>query len=195
MLDAAGNVFGVSTAGGANGAGVVFGLTPTKSGEWTETILYTFKGEPSSGFPYGALVADAAGNLYGTAYYAVQYGMGAVYRLSLRNGAWVETWLYSLMSGAGGNSPISTLAADASGNLYGTTSAGGSPKCGCGVIFKLTLSPDAAPVYSVAHRFQGPPDGAFVYNGMVANAAGTVLYGATVHGGTANEGAIYQFLP
>ncbi len=195
VLDAAGNVFGVCTAGGANGAGVVFGLTPTKPGEWTETILYTFKGEPSSGFPYGALVADAKGNLYGTAYYAGRYGMGAIYRLSLRNGDWVETWLYSLKSGADGNSPISTLAADAAGNLYGTTSAGGSPKCGCGVIFKLTLSPDAAPVYSVAHRFQGPPDGAFVYNGMVANAAGTVLYGATVHGGTANEGAIYQFLP
>lgn len=47
----------------------------------------------------------------------------------------------------------------------------------------------------MVYRFKGPPDGAFVYNGMVADSTGTVLYGATVHGGTANEGAIYQFTP
>jgi uncharacterized repeat protein (TIGR03803 family) len=46
----------------------------------------------------------------------------------------------------------------------------------------------------VVHRFNGPPDGAFVYNGMVADSAGN-FYGATVHGGTDDEGAIYKFTP
>src|ERR1017187_3321916 len=63
VVDAAGGVFGLWTTGGANGPGVVLGLTPTGGGEWTETIPYTFKDEPNSGFPYGALVADVKGNL------------------------------------------------------------------------------------------------------------------------------------
>lgn len=192
-LDDAGNIYGLCTTGGAKGAGVVFGLTPTETGEWTETILYTFKGEPGSGFPYGALAADGKGNLYGTTYYAGKNDLGTVYRLSRRNGVWTQTWLYSFKGGTDGSSPISTLAADAEGNLYGTTSEGGTA-CGCGAIFKLTLS-GTAPAYSVAYRFKGPPDGAFVYNGMVANSKGTVLYGATVHGGVSNEGAIYMFTP
>lgn len=49
--------------------------------------------------------------------------------------------------------------------------------------------------YSVVYRFKGPPDGAFVYNGMVADSAGTTLYGATVHGGASDDGTIYQFTP
>jgi len=195
VLDAAGNVYGLCTTGGTHGAGVVFALAPTQSGEWTETILYTFLDEPDSGFPYGALVGDGRGNLYGTTYYAGKYDLGTVYRLSRRNGVWTQTWMYSFKGGPNGSSPISTLAGDAAGNLYGTTSEGGAASCNCGVIFKLTLSSGAPPVYSVVYRFKGPPDGAFVYNGMVANAGGTALYGATVHGGSANEGAIYQFTP
>lgn len=194
-LDSSGNVYGLCTTGGANGAGVVFELTPNPSGEWTETILYTFKDAPSSGFPYGALVADAKGNLYGTTYYAGKNDLGTVYRLSQRNGVWTQAWMYSFKGGTAGSSPISTLAADAAGNLYGTTSEGGAAACGCGAVFKLTLSDAAAPVYSVVYRFKGPPDGAFVYNGMVADSSGTVLYGATVHGGTFNEGALYRFTP
>lgn len=194
-LDAAGDIYGVCTAGGANGAGVVFGLHPTATGQWTEAIIYSFTNEPGSGFPYGSLVGDGQGNFYGTTYYAGKFDFGTVYRLSYRNGAWTQTWLYSFKGGTNGSSPISTLAADAADNLYGTTSAGGAPSCNCGTIFKLTLSDSAAPVYSVVYSFTGPPDGAFLYNGMVANASGTVFYGATVNGGVANEGAIYQFTP
>ena len=64
---------------------VVYGLTPTQSGEWNETILYTFKDEPSAGFPYGALVSDAKGNVYGTTYYAGTNDLGTVYRLRYLN--------------------------------------------------------------------------------------------------------------
>ncbi|MGA2588928.1 MAG: choice-of-anchor tandem repeat GloVer-containing protein [Bryobacteraceae bacterium] len=192
-VDAAGNVFGLSTAGGANGNGDVFELSPTQTGEWNVTVLYAFLGEPGSGFPYGALVADAQGNLYGTTYYAGANDLGTVYRLSRRNGVWRETGIYSFQGGRDGAGPLSTLVAAADGNLYGTTSEGGAG-CNCGTIFKLTLT-DSGVTYGVAHRFKGPPDGAYVYNGMVADSTGTNLYGATVHGGVSGEGAIYRFTP
>jgi uncharacterized repeat protein (TIGR03803 family) len=193
VLDAAGNVYGVCTVGGANGAGNVFQLTPTQTGEWNLTTLYSFKGEPDSGSPYGAVVADANGNLYGTTYYAGANDLGTIFRLSRRNGVWTETGLYSFKGGTDGIGPISTLVAAANGNLYGTTSEGGAG-CSCGTIFKVALD-GTAPVYSVVYRFKGAPDGAFVYNGMAADPTGKTLYGATVHGGVSNEGAIYKFTP
>jgi len=139
------------------------------------------------------LAGDGHGNLYGTTYYAGANDVGTIYRLSRAGGVWTETWLYSFKGGPDGDGPISSLAADASGNLYGTTSDGGSPRCSCGTIFKVV--PAGTPAYSVLHRFPGQPGPGFAYNGLVSNSAGTVLYGATVHGGAGNEGAIYQLTP
>ena len=193
VLTRAGNVYGVCTTGGAFAAGTVFKLTPTPAGEWYEITLYSFKGEPDSGFPYGAIVSDQNGNLYGTTYYAGAHDRGSVYRLSRRNGVWNESWIYSFHGGTDGSGPISTLVADAAGNLYGTTSAGGAG-CNCGTIFKLTPN-DTGATYGVVYRFQGPPDGASPYDGMAADSSGSILYGATVNGGTGGDGAIYQFTP
>lgn len=189
----AGQVIGVCTVGGANGAGTVYELTPAQAGEWGENTLYSFKGEPDSGFPYGGVVADRAGNLYGTTYYAGANDLGTVYELSRRNGVWVETDLYSFRGGTDGSGPISTLVFAADGNLYGTTSEGGAA-CSCGTIFKLALGA-AKPIYSVVYRFKGAPDGAFPYDGMVADLTRNTLYGTTVHGGVSDDGAIYKFVP
>jgi len=193
VLTAAGNLLGVSTEGGAYGAGCVFELMPTSSGPWTSTTLYSFKGEPDSANPYGSVVKDAKGNLYGTAYYGGSRGLGTVYRLSLRGGVWTETWHYSFKGGSDGGAPISTLAFDAAGNLYGTTSEGGA-SCNCGTIFSVDLA-SSPPAYSVVYRFPGSPGAGFAYNGMTADAAGTTLYGATVHGGPTDDGTIYQLVP
>ncbi|HLY18944.1 MAG TPA: choice-of-anchor tandem repeat GloVer-containing protein [Bryobacteraceae bacterium] len=193
IVDNSGNIIGVCTTGGANGAGVIFELRPTATGEWNVTALYAFKGEPDSGFPYGEIVGDGRGNLYGTTYYAGAHDFGAIYRLSRQNGVWTETWLYSFQGGTDGNGPISTLVADAAGNLYGTTSAGGAA-CNCGTIFKIDPA-GSIPAYSVVYRFKGAPGGGFVYNGMTADATGRLLYGATVHGGPTDDGTIYQFTP
>jgi uncharacterized repeat protein (TIGR03803 family) len=191
-FDAAGNLYGVATTGGAHQAGVVYKLTPTPTGEWGQQTLYAFKDEPDSGFPYGGLVADKKNNLYGTTYYSGAHDVGTVYRLSLRNGTWVETGLYSFRGGSDGSSPISTLAFDKAGNLYGSASEGGAT-CSCGTIFELS-SVGGRAIYSTPHRFQGMPDGAFPYDGMVMDSAGN-LYGATTHGGTNDDGAIYQLTP
>jgi uncharacterized repeat protein (TIGR03803 family) len=191
----AGHLYGVATAGGANGKGVAFELTPSQAGgEWNLKTIYAFKGQPDAGFPYGGLLLDASGNLYGTTYYDGANNLGSVYQLSpAAAGEWTEKVLYSFNGGGDGQNSISNLVSDAAGNLYGTTSEGGAG-CSCGTIFKLAPGANGTWTESVVHRFNGPPDGAFVYNGMVADSAGN-FYGATVHGGTDDEGAIYKFTP
>ena len=187
-----GHLYGAATAGGANGKGAAFQLTPTPSGEWNLKTIYSFKGQPDAGFPYGGLTFDASGNLYGTTYYDGANNLGAVYELAPKpTGEWKEKVLYSFKGGSDGSNSISNLVFDAAGNLYGTTSEGG---LGSGTIFRLTPGANGTWTERVAHRFQGPPDGAFAYNGMVADTTGN-FYGATVHGGTDDEGAIYKFTP
>src|SRR5205823_145232 len=103
-----------------HGQGTVFELTPAQSGEWDFKTIYSFKGEPDAGFPYGGLLFDRAGNLYGTTYYDGANDLGAVYELAPRaTGEWREGVLYSFKPGNDGNSSISNLVFDTAGNLYG----------------------------------------------------------------------------
>jgi uncharacterized repeat protein (TIGR03803 family) len=192
LVDKAGNLYNVATVGGAFGSGTAYELTPQPGGTWKFATLYAFKGQPDAGFPYGGLAMDAKGNLYGTTYYDGANDLGSVYRLSRQSGVWKENVLYSFKGGSDGSSSISNLVFDAAGNMYGTTSEGGAG-CSCGVIFKMTPGVNGKWTESTAYRFQGAPDPGFAYNGMVDSKGN--LYGATVHGGTGNEGAVYQFTP
>ena len=192
MLLRGGLLYGAATAGGIYGKGTVFELKPTQSGEWIFRTIYSFRGQPDAGFPYGGLLFDTAGHLFGTTYYDGAYNLGAVYELFPQStGEWNERVLYSFQGGSDGQNSISNLVFDVAGNLYGTTSEGG---LGSGVIFGLTPTANARWRENVPHRFQGPPDAAFAYNGMVADGLGN-FYGATVHGGADGEGAIYKFTP
>lgn len=193
LLDAQGNLYGVNTVGGADGFGNVFELTRSGS-SWNLTTIYSFQDQPDGASPYGGVIFDKDGNLYGTTYYAGANDVGTVYKLSRNNGSWTESVLYSFKGGSGGDSPISTLVTDAKGNLYGTTSDGGAAKCGCGTIFKMARSSGGNWTESVVYRFPGAPQAGFAYNGIVSDGKGN-FYGATVHGGRGNDGAIYQFAP
>jgi len=186
-----GHLYGAATTGGTFGSGVVFELTP-REGQWDFKTIYSFKGQADGSFPYGALLFDASGNIFGTTYYGGANNIGSVYELSRRPiGEWEEKVLYSFRDGTNGNSPISNLVFDSAGNLYGTTSEGG---LGSGIIFKLSPVSGGQWTESVVHRFRGPPDGAFAYNGMVVDRFGN-FYGATVHGGDNDDGSIYKFTP
>ena len=193
LIDKVGNLYNVATVGGIYGSGTAYELTPAANSQWKFTLLYAFKGQPDAGFPYGGLAMDTRGNLYGTTYYDGANDLGSVYRLSRQSGVWRESVLYSFKGGADGSSSISNLVFDAAGNMYGTTSEGGAG-CSCGVIFKMTPGTNGKWTESIAYRFQGQPDPGFAYNGMVVDSKGN-FYGATVHGGSGNEGAIYQFTP
>jgi uncharacterized repeat protein (TIGR03803 family) len=192
MLLRHGRLYGAATSGGMYGSGVVFELTPTAVGEWDFRTLYSFHGQPDGSFPYGALLRAGSGKIYGTTYYGGKNGIGSVYELSPRPvGEWDGRVIYSFQPGNDGNSPISNLVRDAAGNLYGTTSEGG---LGSGTIFKLAPIGGGQWIESVVHPFAGPPDGSFSYNGMVGDRFGN-FYGATVHGGTDDDGCVYKFTP
>jgi len=81
IFDSRGNLFGTTYAGGSTDHGVVFELTPSGGGLWTETEIHTFTGIPDGAFPSSSLIFDSKGNLYGTAG-AGAYGVGAVFELS-----------------------------------------------------------------------------------------------------------------
>ena len=187
------NLYGAATSGGRYGGGVVYELSPLASGPWPLRVLYAFKGDPDVSFPYGGLMFDGTGNLYGTAYYDGEFDAGGVYQLTpKRRGAWKERVLYDFHGGTDGGSSIANLVSDSAGNLYGTTSAGGFG--GQGVIFRLMPKDSGRWKEKVMHDFTGTPDGAFPYNGMVGDGAGH-FFGATTQGGAHDEGAIYEFTP
>jgi uncharacterized repeat protein (TIGR03803 family) len=132
----AGNLYGTTYQGGANGFGTVFELTPKAGGGWTEKILHSFNYDGKDGWsPEAGLVFDALGNLYGTTSNGGVHGDGTVFELTPKgDGAWQERVLLSFNS-ANGENPYSGLMFDASGNLYGTTYGGGTH--GDGTIFEI----------------------------------------------------------
>ncbi len=116
---------------------------------------------------YAGVIGDSAGNLYGTTSAGGAANAGVVYKLDKSSGH--ETVLYSFTGGADGDEPLAGLIRDPAGNLYGTTTFGGTP-CppvvegqppSCGVVFRL----DAAGKYTVLYRFTGGADGGIPYSG------------------------------
>jgi uncharacterized repeat protein (TIGR03803 family) len=191
LVDASGNLYGVTEEGGTHSAGTVFKLTRRGGKHWQLTTLYAFAGTPDAASPYGGLVADSTGTLYGTTYYGGANGMGAVFELIPRaHGKYRERVLYSFKGGSDGSSSTSTLVFGSAGELYGTTSAGGG-SCGCGTIFAVNA---ASGKERVLHAFGSGGDGAYPYYGLAQDSSGN-FYGATVAGGTFGQGAVFEFTP
>ena len=145
ILDPSGNLYGATVWGGSGGSGTVFMLTPSGSA-WKYTLIYSFTGGSCGNAgrgPWGTLVMDGAGNLYGTTYCDGAYNFGNVWELSPSNGGWTYTSLHDFTGGSDGGNPVSNVVFDTSGNLYGTASTGGATggKCGnvgCGVVWEIT---------------------------------------------------------
>lgn len=194
LLDGQGNLYGVTEQGGANGVGTVYRLSPSPNGAWTFKTLYAFKGMPDGANPFGGLIRDANGNLYGTTYFGGTAGMGTAFQLTPGpNGTWQENVLYNFLGDTDGSLPTSTLIFDSKGRLFGTTSAGGRPSCDCGTVFRLALV-DGAWKEKIVHYFGRNFDGYAPNYGLTFDAAGN-LYGATPAGGTSRKGMIFKFTP
>jgi uncharacterized repeat protein (TIGR03803 family) len=164
----------------------------------TESVIYNFNNYSGDGYyPYSGLVADKAGNLYGTTYQGGANGLGSVFELQLSGGVWSETLLYSFAGDSTGDGeyPVySPLVFDKAGNLYGTTQYGGSTSCNCGTVFELTKS-GSTWKETVLHAFTAyPNDGYGPQAGLSFDAAGN-LYGTTYQGGTYNVGSVFQLTP
>jgi uncharacterized repeat protein (TIGR03803 family) len=135
VLDKAGHLYGTTYFGGRYDIGTVYKLSPGGNGEWTEKILHSFGANPGGdcGYPWGGVVLDAAGNVYGTTVFGGEFGPGAVFELAEGS---KETLLWSFSYGVGGG-PRGSLILDGAGDLYGTTNAGGD--FGGGVVFEVIV--------------------------------------------------------
>jgi len=133
IFDPTGSLYGTTYRGGAHGYGTVFKLTPGTGGAWTKTVLHQFKGGKDGANPFGGVVFDTAGNLYGPTH----GGDGTVFKLVPNSkGEWTEQMLHRFKGGPDGLNPWGGVVLDAAGNVYGTTVNGGPD--GEGVIYEIT---------------------------------------------------------
>jgi uncharacterized repeat protein (TIGR03803 family) len=203
LFDPAGNLYGVTSNGGAANSGTVFKLDPNG----TESLLHSFAGPPGDGsLPTDGLARDvASGNLYGTTPFggsAIQcpiqaslLGCGIVFKLDPSG---TETVLHRFGSnGPDGARPQGRLIVDSLGNLFGTTEWGSHSGCkifvgtnkvevGCGTVFKV----DASGNESILYSFINATDGAFPVAGLTQDASGN-LFGTASTGGVMNCTALF----
>jgi uncharacterized repeat protein (TIGR03803 family) len=182
--DGEGNLYGTALYAGSepwpNGNGVVFKLTHGATG-WKQQVVYAFgPASPNSPTPYGGVILDAAGNIYGTTYYGGTYGSGTVYKIDPTGS---ETVLHNFAGGSkDGGGPMTAPVRDEAGNLYGTTSYGGEIKCayaiGCGTVFKIA----ASGAESLLHIFTGYPHDGDGPGPIIRDEQGN-LYGTAYDGG------------
>jgi len=194
IQDASGNFYGTGALGGLTkihslcvdlGCGVVYELSATG----VETVLFDFfdvkKGENYNGFrPYGSLLRDSNGNIYGTTAGFGAKTTGSVFELAANGSEGILHWFGSYPHD--GRFPNGGLVMDSQGNIYGTTSLGGHYGAtgglpSSGTVFEI----NTAGVESVIHSFGGKK---FVQNGLGPN-AGLILDGTgNIYGTTANGG-------
>lgn len=196
IRDSAGNLYGTAQYGGGGpscfgfpyyGCGAVFEMAP----DGIETVLYGFcptgKQPCADGAdPFGGLVRDGSGNLYGTTSKGGRTGCGSEgcgVAFEVRHGG-KEKVLHAFLGGADGAAPMSALLLDDAGDIYGTTLQGGGNGCGgsgCGIVFKIA----PAGAETVLYRFCALPkcrDGAFPEATLTADKLGNI-YGTTEAGG------------
>ena len=178
ISDSAGNLYGTANSGGAANAGVVYKVDTAGR----QTVLYSFTGGADGGNPYGGVVRDAAGNLYGTTVYGGAASSGVVFKV---DSSGHETVLYTFSGGDDGGYPYAGVIRDSAGNLYGTTSLRGNAQWG--VVYSLDPTGNETVLYS----FTGGSDGASPYAGVIRDSAGN-LYGTASSGGTGNMGVVYK---
>jgi len=173
-----GNLYGTTASGGASDAGTVYKLSATGQ----ITLLYSFTGGVDGAGPRAVLVPDSDGNLYGTTVLGGGANYGVVFKLS---SAGTETVLHSFTGGTDGEYPQAGVVRDPQGNLYGTTSNGGSS--GWGIVFKV----DTAGTETILHSFTGGADGGSPESGLIWDPQGN-LYGTTAGGGASETGVVFK---
>ena len=196
--DAAGNFYGTTEEGGAQGYGTVFKLS-RHNGSWVLTVLYGFQGFLDGGAPLGRVVFGPGGALYGTASVRGHCdACGLVFELrppatpcGSLTCPWVKTTLHMFMrDGVDGYGPTGDLIFDRAGNIYGTTTSGGANNSGA--VYELTPM-NGSWTETILHSFSGA-DGARPTTGVIFDSSGN-LYGTTPIGGSSGDGVIFELSP
>ncbi len=185
LLDATGNLYGATKAGGPRSYGIVFKLDP----EGNETFLHAFTPDTDGAEPNGNLVFDGSGNLLGTTSYGGSGSSGVIYRMTL---AGAETVLYSFAGTTDGYHPNAGVTLDPTGSLYGTTEFGGSEAgaYGHGVVFRLDVQNN----FTVLHTFQGGTDAADPNSALIRDQSGN-LFGTASYFMPGNGSAVFKVSP
>jgi len=197
VLDTLGNLYGTTEGGNPLGGGVVFELTPSSGGAWTESVLYSFQGGLDGYGPSGALAMDPAGSLYGTTEMGGFRNFGSVFKLTPGvGGIWTESVIHHFHPMQGdGYAPHAGVIIDALGNLYGTTVFGGA--MGTGTLFKLTPGQSGQWTEKL-YSFNGSTGGSAPYGGVIQDKAGN-FYGTTFWGGNGSgqsgNGVVFALVP
>ncbi len=194
IFDDAGNLYGTASQGGdpacdQGGCGTVFQLEP--SGSYLN-VLYTFHTLAGGAFPFGGLISDQLGNLYGSTSGFYSQSGGTVFQLIYSYSGWSLKTLYSF---AGPIGPLGSLTMDAAGNLYGTTYEDGLYYAG--TVFKLTHS-GYGWTYTSLHDFSGGSDGGWPIGQLAFDGNGN-LYGTASQGGpgacSGGCGVVWEITP
>jgi uncharacterized repeat protein (TIGR03803 family) len=190
IADANGDLFGTTELGGANGDGTVFEIVKTASGyASTPTTLVGFNG-PDGESPFGGLITDPNGDLFGTTYHGGANDDGTVFEIK-KTGAGYASAPTTLanFNGADGALPAGKLLADSNGDLIGTTSEGGADGFGTVFeIFKTAAGYASAPTTLVS--FNGA-NGSSPAVSLIADANGD-LFGTTIEGGANDDGTVFE---
>jgi uncharacterized repeat protein (TIGR03803 family) len=214
VFDPAGNLYGTTVAGGtvsecSGGCGTVFELSLRSNGKWKEKVIYRFASIHGPINPVASLLLDHAGNLDGTTEYGAsprEIGGTAFQLTPHTGGSWEESILYDFAKHQDGSQPVGAVVADSSGNLFGTTEAGGAGGCatygiynvGCGTVFKVARSGNGWKE-NVIYSFDGGYEGVRPESGLLVDPSGS-LYGTAANGGlvcphTNGCGTIFKLAP
>ena len=196
VLDTAGNLYGTASAGG-RGAGTVYELKRHGT-SWLVNPLYSFTGGVDGAYPFAGVVFGQPNVLYGTTFNGGDGNNGVVFKLNPPPSAchsticpWTETVLYRFPGGAdGGILDYNGVVFDQAGNMYGSTSNGGSGDVG--IAWELT-PPNSWNTETVLYSFGGL-SGSFTDSSVIIDNAGN-LYGASYEGGQGNLGVVFQLVP
>jgi uncharacterized repeat protein (TIGR03803 family) len=192
-LDAAGDLIGTTIGGGAEGDGTLFEIAKTKHGyASTPTTLVSFT-DADGAEPFGSLIVDSAGNLYGTTFAGGANGQGTIFEIAKtrRGYASTPTTLVSF-TGADGAQPSGSLITDAAGDLFGTAFIGGAHNFG--TVFEIAKTKKGyASTPTTLVSFTGA-DGDSPLGGLIMDAAGD-LFGMTPLGGPGDaEGVVFEII-
>jgi uncharacterized repeat protein (TIGR03803 family) len=190
-LDAAGNLYGTTSAGGLYGNGTVFKIArPAKGGKWIETVLYNFGTGTDGSIPVASVAFDKSGNLYGSTSAGGTYALGTIFQLVPSGSTWTENILHNFQDADDGAVPYGGLISDASGNFYGSATEGGTG--GGGTIFELTSD---AGVWTFNVIYSNPGWGiSGSFRNLILDASGN-LYGTTHCDGANDAGTVYKLSP
>lgn len=203
VFDPAGNMYNMTCCGGSLGNGpygTAFELTPSGGG-WSYSVIYNFGSGSDGRNSNGGVIFDDSGNLYGTTMDGGLSGVGTVFQLVPIMGGWMENLLYSFRNSTDGAYPTADLWFDrSSGNLYGTTSSGGSG--GGGTVFELTPGTNGNWTFTLLYSLVGsgggncqtPGYGGPGPWGQLTIAQGN-LYGTTLCDGANNIGSVFELTP